>query len=435
MYYMSTPISSFAVASNDNSAVPLIVLLIPVVFALFNIIMAYFGSKRFKKLRRIGDQHEWLLQQKNNSLALIDDRIARPLQEIKAVVEKLYTDKKIPLEARKKLVEPIDVTHARVTNLSRELQRTSLSVTLESVDTIPFYRSATTLLVGVTTAVVLVVLDAILVSTETLQLTFSVILMQVFAYLLAVSAVLFTNRYKHISDTLLAHSKATLRLQQSVDDAKDHIISLVVKVVVQDVESIKSNLALYLDKATQAEIKPLVESVTHVVERLELLNNIESRLIKSDVVLLNVEDLIEEVLRKYQPRLDAKGIQVEHFHRVGAAKIQQSIVQDRALLRMALNEVFENAVLYAPEHTVIKILSEHNLTNTSITVADQGLTKQFVHTKDRPFSQESGDEPGLGVGLYIADQVMHILGGELKITHNKPAGNTVQMSFINNYVR
>lgn len=427
-------VHSIAAAEGAQSAgvIPLLILLAPIVFALFNIVMAYIGGKKFKELKRVARQHDWLLQQKNNALALLKDRIEKPLAEIDETINELYKKDVISLENKKTLTETTQVSLARIQNVSRELQRSTLSLTLEPVDAVPFYRSATTIAVVFTTAFMLVVVNAVLVSIESLQLTAGTISAQVIAYLLVAVAVALTNRYKRISDTLLAHSKATLRLQESVDDAKDHIISLVVKIIAADIDKLKADIALIIPKQSQPSIQERVDHIDHVVARLELLNNIESRLIKSDVKLLKVEDLIEEVFREHQQQLNDRGLQVEHFHRVGVAKIQTSIVQDRSLLKQAFTEVFENAIRHAPEHSVIKILSEHNVLNSSITVADQGSGEPFAHTAEQPLAT-SGDS--IGIGLYVADQIAHILGGELLVTNNKGVGSSVKISFINNYVR
>lgn len=419
-------------SAQSAGAIPLLVLLAPILFALFNIVMAYIGGAKFRELKRVARQHDWLLQQKNNALALLRDRIEKPLTEISDAINELYKTDVLSLDNKKKLSETTEVSLARIQNVSRELQRSTLSLTLEPVDTVPFYRSATTIAVVFTTGFMLVVVNAVLVSTESLKLTVGSVVAQVAAFLLVAVAVALTNRYKRISDTLLAHSKATLRLQESVDDAKDHIISLVVKIIAADIDKLKADIALIIPEKSQGEIREKIGHVDHVVSRIQLLNDIESRLIKSDVKLLKVEELIEEVFREHQQQLNDRGLQVEHFHRVGAAKIQTSIVQDRSLLKQAFTEVFENAITHAPEHSVIKILSEHNVLKSSITVADQGSGEPFAHTAERPLTT-TGDS--IGIGLYLADQIAHILGGELLITNSKGVGSNVKLTFINNYVR
>ena len=420
----------------DNRAIPLIVLIIPIIFALINVLLAYTGAARFKKLRKVAQQHEWLLQQKNNSLAMIQVKIHAPLTKLEEIVAQLYSEESISTENRKKLLDSIGVSKSRVENLTNELQRTSLSLTHESIDSSPFYRSATTLIVIGSTAFILVILNIILISTDTMDFTWVSTAAQFGAYVLVSLAVVLTNRYKKISDKLLGHSKATLKLQQSVDDAKDHIISLVVKILSADIEKLKSDIALFIPPEHQPAVQEHISKIDTVIKRLDLLNNIESRLIKSDVKLLNVEEIVEEVFRSFQPELNRKGIQVEHFHRVGAARMQLGIVQDRSLLKAALAEVFKNAVEHAPESSVIKIVSEHSLTTSSITVGDQGSGEPFAHTTAHPMSSEvSEEDDSIGIGLYLADQILHILGGDIQISNIAGVGSNVKLTFINNYVR
>lgn len=422
-------------AKKDNSAYALIILIVPVLFALFNIVMAYLGGIKYQKLRKVSKQHEWLLQQKNNSLAVIQYKVGHPLSLITQKIEELYKAENLSTDNRKKLLNSVETSKSRIENLSRELQRSTLSLTQESVDIVPFYRSATTLLVISATAFMLVVIDSILVSTENLVLSFNTISTQVVALLTVVIAVLLTNRYKRISDKLLVHSKATLRLQESVDDAKDHIVSLVVKIIAADIEKLKADVALLVDHDDQAEITQNIARIDGVIGRLQMLNDIESRLIKSDVKLLNIEELIEDVFRTYQKQLNDRGLQVEHFHRVGASKIQLGVVQDRSLLKTALSEIFHNAVVNAPEQSVIKIVSEHNVSSSSITVSDQGSGEPFAHSSAHPMLSSDNESDSIGIGLYLADQIMHILGGELMVINTKGVGNSVKITFINNYVK
>jgi len=422
-------------SAGDVAVIPLFVLVVPLIFAFINIVIAYLSSVRYKKMHVKIQEHEWLLQQKGNSLAILKDKIVAPLSKVKSKLEELYKSDFLSTESYKKLIDAVAVSASRIQNLSTELQRSTFSITKESVDIVPFYRSATTVMVILTTTVLLVVVNSVLASTETAAIGTTSIIVQIVAFIVAMIAVVLTSRYKRIATRLLVHSKATIRLQQEVDDAKDHIISLVVKIISADITKLKTDITLMVDEDNARQLDPYMDLITEVIARLELMSNIESRLIKSDVKLLNVEDLIEEIFREHQSQLNERGIQVEHFHRVGASKIQLGIVQDRALLKTAVVEVFKNAIEHTPEQSVIKIVSEHSLTGSSITVTDQAPGGDFEHTPMHETESSPVDGVRLGVGLYIADQIMHILGGEVHIIHSKNVGNSVKLTFINNYVR
>ncbi len=427
-----------SLSNRDGGSIPLFILLIPIAFALFNIVMAYLGSVRYKKLHSTAKEHEWLLQQKTNCLAFIKTRLSDPLEAIRTQLGELQATNSLSAASHKTLVESIEISEARVVNLSKELQRSTLNVTKESVDIIPFYRSATTLVILGLTIFIITVVNSVLASTKIVSFTFGMLAAQVGMFTLAAAVVLLTNRYKRVSDQLIMHSKATLSLQQRMDDSKDHLISLVIKIISADIADLKQGIALLVEKKDQEALEEPLAQIDQVIERLELLNNVESRLLKADVRLLNVEDLVEDVFRTYQKELNERGLQVEHFHRVGATKLQPSVVQDYSLLKLALSEVFANALQHSPPRGLIKVVSDHNLTTSSLTVLDQGPGIELKHSEAQPFMRDADQqhtEENVGIGLYLADQVMHILGGEIQISASKESGTSIKLVFINAYVR
>lgn len=431
-------VSSSNLSNRDGGSIPLFILLVPIFLALFNIVMAYLGSLRYKKLKVVTKEHEWLLQQKANCLAYMRLKLSEPLEKIQAKLEEMQKAGSLTPANLKKLSESISVSKTRVENLSHELQRSTLHVTQEAIDIIPFYRSVTTMVVLAMTVFVITVVNSILASTKVVSFTFGMLLAQIGVFLLAAVVVLVTNRYKKVSDKLILHSKATLSLQQRMDDSKDHLISLVIKIISADITDLKQDIALLVDAKEQSKLQKELGKIDTIIERLELLNNVETRLLKSDVRILNIEDLVEDIFRTYQKELNERGVQVEHFHRVGSTKLQPSIVQDYSLLRLAFAEVFHNAVQHSPPRGLVKVVSEHSLTSSSLTISDQGPGIKLKHAKVKPFMGTTGTESqqeSVGIGLYLADQIMHILGGEIQISNNKEGGASVKLVFINSYVR
>ena len=424
-------------SNKDGGSIPLFILLVPIIIALFNILMAYTGSLRYKKLKLITKEHEWLLQQKENCLAFMRLRLIKPIESIYKELQNMQKSGTLSDTNFKKLDESIGISRARIENLSYELQRSSLHVAKEAIDIIPFYRSVTTMVILALTAFVITVVNSVLATTKVVSFTFGMLAAQVVVFVLAAVVVLITNRYKRVSDKLIMHSKATLALQEQVDNSKDHIVSLVIKIISSDIVNLKQDIALLLTKEQQARVKTSLDHIDVVIERMVILNDVEARTLKSDVRIINVEDLVSEVFRAHQNELNERGIQVEHFHRVGSAKLQPSVVQDHSLLKTALSEVFDNAMRYSPRQGIIKVISEHDLTSSSLTVVDQGPGLKLSQRKIGTFTSDkyAATDEQVGIGLYLADQIMHILGGEIDISRNPEGGTRVKLTFINSYVR
>lgn len=419
--------------SSDNMTVPFLTLLVPLFFALTNMLNAYLGAKRHKELKKSVADHKWLLQQKNDFLVSLKKKLTTPLKLIQGEVEDLAESGKLSSENTKTLIESLSVAQTRVKNIVSELQRTSFSVSLESVDLVPFYRSVTTIGVLASTIFVMVIIDSILASLDLIDITLGVIILQSMAFLVATIITFIASIYKRTSDRLIAHDEAALKSQRNIDSERDHMISLAVKILTADLESLSRDLSLFVTESDGLVIRQQTEELDKVMERLHLLNNIENRTIQSEVKLLNVEELIESMFRKYQDNLNKLGLQVEYFHRIGAANIQPSVVQDYALLSIALSEVFESILSVAQKQTVVTITSDHSLSNSSITISTVSGGRVVNYNKDTQDKEGVAQEIN-GIGLYVASQIMSILGGDVRMNLGN-SGNSISLIFANNYIK
>jgi len=105
----------------------------------------------------------------------------------------------------------------------------------------------------------------------------------------------------------------------------------------------------------------------------------------------------------------------------------QACLADPGLLRRALRELLDNAVTYAPDQSVVRIVTTAGSTGIRITVSDYGegialcdrerLAKPFergTHPRQRP--------AGRGLGLALASVVAASLGGRLLISGSPGIG-------------
>lgn len=100
------------------------------------------------------------------------------------------------------------------------------------------------------------------------------------------------------------------------------------------------------------------------------------------------------------------------------------------LLRVAFNNLIDNACKYSPEHscTVNVTVNSGNLhidfTNTGITIAEEDL--QHI---SEPFyrSKNSRNEKGHGIGLFLTEKVIHLHHAEIQVTsvHHKTSFTVV----------
>ena len=110
------------------------------------------------------------------------------------------------------------------------------------------------------------------------------------------------------------------------------------------------------------------------------------------------------------------------------------ITTDEARLEQVLNNLVSNAIKYSPADKPITVTIEQNKQQVVVGVQDQGEglnEEEQVHIFERfyranAFATEKID--GLGLGLYIASEIMSRLGGRLWVESQKGHGSTFFVS-------
>jgi len=85
---------------------------------------------------------------------------------------------------------------------------------------------------------------------------------------------------------------------------------------------------------------------------------------------------------------------------------------DFELLALAIKNLIDNAITYAPDHKV----SIH-IDNTGITISNKGT--QFTHTLEPYLKPFHDQRHGLGLGLYIVQNIIQMLSLDLKYHYEK----------------
>ncbi len=164
---------------------------------------------------------------------------------------------------------------------------------------------------------------------------------------------------------------------------------------------------------TFLEDEKLEEGYEAVFERLELLidefSKIEQMLSSSYALKLasyNAKDLVEQALELMI--MDEAQIEKQ----VTIIEKEPFIVHtDFKLFALALKNLIDNAMKYAPDHKVTI-----TITKESIVLANKGL--QFTESLDTYAKPFHGKGHGLGLGLYIVQNIMEILKLDLDYTYS-----------------
>ncbi len=138
-------------------------------------------------------------------------------------------------------------------------------------------------------------------------------------------------------------------------------------------------------------------------------------------------DLVDDVLRTFQPQFDHRGFKVD----VDIPADLPPIRGDHSALVLALDNLVDNALRYSGEATWIGLRAWRNERMVHVEVADHGtgIPEADLERVVQPFARgrhASGD--GNGLGLAIANRVVADHGGRFSISSRVGAGTTIDVA-------
>lgn len=107
---------------------------------------------------------------------------------------------------------------------------------------------------------------------------------------------------------------------------------------------------------------------------------------------------------------------------------------DEAAMKIALNNLLENAINYTPKGGKISVLMERNDSSLEIHIADTGIgvlpedTERVFVKFFRGKNAMQTITSGAGLGLYIAKKIIEAHGGRISVRSNAGAGSVFSIS-------
>jgi two-component system sensor histidine kinase CpxA len=188
----------------------------------------------------------------------------------------------------------------------------------------------------------------------------------------------------------------------------------------------KKDLNRHLD-----DIREDIEELDHLIGSILLLSKLDIQETALKLEPLDLSDMINELLKRYEPAISHSGLRV-----MTVLSSDQSIFGDRNALKTALSNILDNAVKFTPEkgHVIIKMHSERDFLIISVTNSFEELSKEELTRVFEPFYRtDISSAAGSGLGLAITKKIIERHGGTieainsdegLKILIRLPAGQS-----------
>ena len=222
---------------------------------------------------------------------------------------------------------------------------------------------------------------------------------------------------------------SVLLSKQAAKEAEDKKNELVMYLA-HDIRTPLTTVIGYLSLLSEAPDMPTVQKAKYVeialekAERLEKLINelFEITRYHTKTVPLKKENLdlyclLVQLIDEFYPTLSARGNTA-----VLDADENLFVMADPEKLARVFNNILKNATAYSYPNTEISIAAHKQNTNIVITIQNHGKTLSQEQLKDifekfnRLDEARLSDTGGAGLGLSIAEEIIHLHGGEITAT-------------------
>lgn len=230
----------------------------------------------------------------------------------------------------------------------------------------------------------------------------------------------------------------TSRMSMEKNQAEREKIKTLVSDISHQTKTPLANILLYAElleeKAQDPEEKELARQILAQTSKLEFLiqslvkmSRLETEVLAVEPVSSSVKPLVAQALKQIQPR--AKVNEIEVYTSEIGEKITASY--DRKWTLEALCNILDNAVKYSPKGSRIAVEVIEYEFYVCINVRDQGigiLEEERAQIFGRFYrGPQVQQEEGVGIGLYLAREILQRENGYIKVESKPGEGSTFSL--------
>ena len=245
---------------------------------------------------------------------------------------------------------------------------------------------------------------------------------------------------------LLARIDTVLRIKRQEEELKNtlNIKDDFIRMVAHDLRGSISSISGFvkilsedksLDKKMNEEqleiLKFLGDSSNFIIDYFNKMlawSNIGQKKLVLDLEKLEIKSILDKIHREFQIQLKEKDITID----INVQNIE--IIADPIYLSLAIGNLMSNAIKYTPKGKQISIYTKAENQKNILCIKDSGsgvfydkktlLNSQYV--KPRP---GTGDEKGIGLGIYLTRRVLDDHGFTLDFDTKEGDGTTFMILF------
>ncbi len=214
---------------------------------------------------------------------------------------------------------------------------------------------------------------------------------------------------------------------------KDTIKELIADIAHQTKTPI-ANILLYTELLKEEEqweegrrsialLESQAQKLSFLIASLIKLSRLETGVMELHPKKAPIEDLMEDVKAQYAPKAEEKGLYFRVDSKQGQGK---SVLYDRKWTSEALGNIIDNAIKYTREGGITITVYAYEffmriaVADTGIGISREEQTKIFGRFYR---SARVSEQEGVGIGLYLARQILLQEGGYIKVVSGEGKGS------------
>lgn len=218
---------------------------------------------------------------------------------------------------------------------------------------------------------------------------------------------------------------------QNVKSERDNIKELISDISHQTKTPI-ANLILYSEllgdaeipeeqKGNAAAIHEQAEKLRFLIDNLVKMSRLENGILSLSPEKSDVSSVLSDICSQYKEKAEAKGLELS----LSAKEI--CAVIDRKWTAEAIGNIVDNAIKYTSKGSVIIKASDYemfarvDISDTGMGIPEEEQAKIFTRFYR---SNNVRDKEGVGIGLYLARQIIAGEGGYIKVLSKVGEGTT-----------
>ena len=232
-------------------------------------------------------------------------------------------------------------------------------------------------------------------------------------------------------ETRFAHYLSASAISaQNVSQEKDRIKALIGDISHQTKTPI-ANMLLYTELLQEEDLTPearesvetlhgQAEKLRFLIDALVKLSRLENGIIALHPEKGAIEPILQQVLRQFEPQAADKGLLLS------AAPTDASARFDPKWTTEALCNLVDNAIKYTPSGSVTlsvipyEMFVRIDVTDTGIGIPEEEQAKIFSRFYR---SEQNAQQAGVGIGLYLAREILQKEGGYMKVSSRVGKGS------------